>query len=206
MTPPDAKQVIPLRSERWTKLVRAVHARRRQLDLDEDRYRDAIERATGKRSCSDLGTVGLGAVLIELGKLRPSSVLPDAPGASKLRALWIAGWHLGVVQDRRDSALAAFVRRECGVDAAGWATARDLGKAIDRLKAWLRREAGVKWPQRDRTNRERGRGEAMAVLEAQHRALGLDPPALTTIETVNLVIAALGQAVRDLKSGHEDRG
>ena len=193
---PDNRRALPLRSDRWIKLLRAVHARRRQLDLSEDQYRDAIERAAGKRSCRDLGTVGLGAVLVELGKLRPAGALPDLPGASKLRALWIAGWHLGVVQDRRDSALSAFVRRECGVDAAGWAKSRDLGTAIDRLKAWIRREAGVVWPQRDRSKGERALGEAMAVLEAQHRILGLEPPVLSPIEAVNLRIAALGDRCR----------
>ena len=195
--PPE--KTLPLRSDRWIKLLRAVHVRRRQLDLAEDDYRAAIERATGKRSCRDLGTVGLGAVLIELGKLRPAGALPDLPGTSKLRALWIAGWHLGVVQDRRDSALGAFVRQECGLDAAGWAKSRDLAAAIDRLKAWLRREAGVVWPQRDRSNRERALGEAMAVLEAQHRILGMDPPALSPIEAVNLRIAALGDQVRSAR-------
>ncbi len=205
MPPPEARRALPLRSDRWLKLLRAVQVRRRQLDLAEDDYRDAIERATGKRSCRELGTVGLGAVLIELGKLRPAEALPDLPGTSKLRALWIAGWHLGVVQDRRDSALAAFVRRECGVDAAGWAKSRGLGRAIDRLKAWLRRDAGVVWPTHawarpPASGRERAHAEAMAVLDAQCRILGLDPPNAKTIEAVNLRIASLGDAVRNART------
>lgn len=204
MMPPEARRT---RSDRWLKLLRAVQARRRQLDLGEEEYRDLLERAAGKRSCRELGTVGLGAVLLELGKLRPAGALPDLPGASKLRALWICGWHLGVVQDRRDSALAAFVRRECGVDSARWATARNLGKAIDRLKAWLRREAGVEWPSHAwvtplPSGPERALGEAVAVLEAQHRILGLDPPntKTMTIEAVNLRIASLGDAVRNARA------
>lgn len=206
-TPPEARRTLPLRSERWLKLLRAVQARRRQLDLGEEEYRDLLERAAGKRSCREMGAAGLGAVLVELQKLRPAGALPDLPAASKLRALWIAGWHLGVVQDRRDSALSAFVRRECGVDSAGWVKARNLGRAIDRLKAWLRREAGVEWPRHGwvappPSGSERALGEAFAVLEAQHRILGLDPPNTKTvpIEAVNLRIAALGDAVRNARA------
>ena len=192
---------IPLRTDRGIKLLRAIHARRRQLGLADEQYRAVIERATGKRSCRDLGTVGLGAVLAELGELRPADALPALPASSKLRALWISAWHLGVVQDRRDSALSAFVRRETGIDNAGWATSRDLGTAIDRLKAWMSREAGVVWPKSSVRQFDRARAEALAVHEAQCRLLGRQVPDVldrySRIEAINLCIAKLGALVRE---------
>ncbi|MEM7426739.1 MAG: phage protein GemA/Gp16 family protein [Pseudomonadota bacterium] len=66
---------------------------------------------------------------------------PQAKTAlGKLRALWIAGWNLGVIRDRRDQALFAFIKRQTVIDHP-----RFLVNADDSLKAMLRREAGVDW-------------------------------------------------------------
>jgi len=76
--------------------------------------------------------------------------LADGETAAKLRALWISGYHLGVVQDPAEAALAAFVKRVTGgrrrgVEALQWLTNADASKAIEALKAWLGRAAGVEW-------------------------------------------------------------
>ena len=41
----------------------------------------------------------------------------------------------------------------------------------------------------------------VAVLEAQHRILGMEPPALTTLAAVNLRIAAMGDRCREAVVG-----
>lgn len=49
--------------------LRAVHASRRQLGLDDDTYRALLERVTGKRSAADLDAVQLRKVLTEMRRL-----------------------------------------------------------------------------------------------------------------------------------------
>ena len=192
-----------MKSERWVRLTRAVHAKTRALGLDDAARRDIMERATGKRSCSELGTIGLSAVLTELDRLRSPDALPDTATSRKLRALWISGYHLGVVHDRTDRALSAFVRAQTGLSAARWAhDPRDARKAVDRLKAWLRRAAGVQW----RIDPERFGLDAAAVLEAQCRILGEPAPAgihTLTTAALNLLIAERGERVRRMREAEQ---
>ena len=135
-------------------LIRAVHARAREIGLDLDARRALQERAAGKSSCADMSAAELRRVLEEMypGRTRPDAgasrardTLPDSPGAAKLRALWISAWHLGVVRDRTDAGLAAWLRRQTGLDAAAWAAPAAVAAAVEALKSWLTREAGVCW-------------------------------------------------------------
>ena len=65
--------------------------------------------------------------------------------AAKLQALWIAGWNLGIFENRDDAALEAFVKRQTGLDAVRFCRdPQDARKAIEALKAILARE-GVDW-------------------------------------------------------------
>ena len=67
--------------------------------------------------------------------------------APVLQALWIAGHNLGVVQNRDDAALIAFVQRQTGMSHTRFLTdSEDARRAIEALKKWLSREAGVVWP------------------------------------------------------------
>ena len=74
--------------------------------------------------------------------------LPAGPATRKLRALWISAFHLGLIRESSDGALAAWLRRQTGRD-AGHAdtglTADGIAHAIQPLEAWLARAAGVDW-------------------------------------------------------------
>lgn len=50
-------------------LIAKVHVGKRLLDLDDAAYRDVLERATGKRSCSAMTVAQLNAVLAEFRRL-----------------------------------------------------------------------------------------------------------------------------------------
>ena len=86
--------------------------------------------------------------------------LPAGPATRKLRALWISAFHLGLIRDSSDAALAAWLRRQTRRDAGrdgGRANADHadltpdgltpdgLAHAIQPLEAWLARAAGVDW-------------------------------------------------------------
>ena len=139
-----------------------------------------------------------GALRRVAGWARPRDRAPASPGGGKLRALWISGWHLGVVRDRTDAALAAWVRRQTGLDAAAWAAPVETARAIEALRAWLARAAGVDWRPKivlDRGGREREVDHPRArVLEAQWRILaGLG---VVRVDSPSALAATPGSAAR----------
>ncbi len=222
-------------------LIKAVHARARELGLDIGTRRVLQTRVTGHASCRDMSAAALRAVLAAMdrnpaAKTEPRTAargdrLPEGPHRGKLWALWLSGWHLGVVETPSEAALARFIERQTGLDAARWAQdERDTGKAIEGLKAWLSREAGVDWSPyagvdaagtREQIDNPRAR-----VLEAQWRilhALGVvkidDPGALASYaarhagiaraishthleaDEAKALIAHLGERIRDARTG-----
>ena len=101
--------------------------------------------------------------------------LPSGPATRKLRALWISAFHLGLVRDSSDRALAAWLRRLKILDAETCLTPDGIAHAIRPLEAWLARDAGVDWRPHlslGRSGRVREvRRPRARVLEAQWRIL-----------------------------------
>lgn len=174
-----------------------IHVLAKQAGLDEDCRRDEIEKITGKRSARDLTAVEGSAVIDHLKSLSKASEI-DGPYGKKLRALWISGWHLGVVHDRTDKAMLSFVERQTGIERTRWLrAAADARRAVEALKIWLAREGGVKWPAGDDPMAVR-----RAVIEAQRNrlqslgALGGDCAFEDTAAAYDELIAKLGARVR----------
>ncbi|MCX5497303.1 regulatory protein GemA [Kaistia dalseonensis] len=190
-----------------------IHVAKKQLQLEDDDYRALLIRVTGKASSRDMSEAERGLVVEEMRRLgfhltppksREPKVQPAAkgaldlggPNATKLRALWISGWNLGVVKDRADTALVAFVKKQTGIDHLAWLRdPRDAAKAIEAIKAWLARAAGVKWPGRAPLPSETKR----AVASAQLAILGLPADALDRVADLDAYIADLGAQVRKAK-------
>jgi Protein of unknown function (DUF1018) len=137
-----------------TKLIAKLNVAKKQLGLDEDTYRDALETATGKRSVKAMSEAERLRALAHFEARGFNGRVTRRPGgdlkltgryAGKLQALWIAGWNLGLVRNRDDKALLAFVKRQTGIDHTRFLRdGEDAMKAIEALKAWLARE-GVAW-------------------------------------------------------------
>lgn len=136
--------------------IAAIHVAKKQLGLDDDTYRDKLALITGKRSAKDMTETEREKVLTVLRNegFAPAPTARRANGrqqltgkfAKKLQALWIAAWNLGIVRDRDDAALLSFVKRQTGIDHTRFLTnANDANRAIEALKGWLRREAGVSY-------------------------------------------------------------
>ncbi|WP_341990343.1 regulatory protein GemA [Azorhizobium sp. AG788] len=133
----------------------AIHSIAKAMGLDDSSRRDVIAAAAGgKRSSRGLTDQEARRVIEQLKLLQGGgSARPKASGqlagpyAPKLQALWLSGWHLGVVRDRTDTALLSFVKRQTGLDHTRFLRdPADARRAIEALKAWLAREAGVEWP------------------------------------------------------------
>jgi len=139
-----------------TSSIAAMHVAKKQLGLDDDTYRAKLARITGKSSAKDMTEAERQNVLTVFRNegFTPAPAARRADGrqkltgkfAKKLQALWIAAWNLGIVRDRDDKALVAFVKRQTGVDHTRFLVyADDANRAIEALKAWIRREAGVSY-------------------------------------------------------------
>ena len=192
--------------------IRTIHTLKSRAGLDDESYRDMLHGTAGVSSSKALTRDGAIRVIDRLKMLSaqvpspgPSGhPLPQAgegrkavvfsgPYAGICRALWISGWHLGVVTNRRDEALAAFVRRQTGLDHLNWLRDwEDALRVIEALKKWLAREAGVAWP-------KRGDPGAMkaAVIAAQLRLLGDATTEITG--DLDELMTELGARVRKLK-------
>ena len=140
-----------------SRLRRAIFAACRQRGIDSDLRHEIQLGATGKASLTEMTTDDMRKVLDAVNGRRrrtggkpnrlkgPTGSLPDGPHTSKLRALWISAWWLGVVEDRSDEALGAWIRRQTGLDAARWATPVQTSACIEALKGWMARDGGVDW-------------------------------------------------------------
>lgn len=133
------------------KAIAAVHVGLKQLGIDDQTGRDLYERVTGKRSLAAMTELEINRVVQELRDkgFKPSSKRQksiEGRFAKKLQALWIAAWNLGLVRNNSDDALIAFVNRQTGIDHVRFVRdSDDAGKAIEALKGWMTREAGVDW-------------------------------------------------------------
>ncbi|WP_374263633.1 gp16 family protein [Zoogloea sp.] len=142
---------VPLERIRASK-IRMIQVAKRELDLDDASYRDAIGRAVkGKSSAKDCSTLQLDRVIDELKRLgfkprKPAAAKPKperrpldtSDEGSKARAVWLLLAEIGAVRDPSEAALNAYVRRQAGVDDLSWV--RDMLPVIEGLKAWAARK------------------------------------------------------------------
>jgi len=130
----------------------AIYVGCKQLGIEEEDRRDLYERVTGKRALTEMTYKQRNDIVLELQRLgfkkvsKPSQKGLQGKYAKKLQALWIAAWNLGLIKNKNDKALLAFVKRQTGVDHTRFLKhPADANKAIEALKSWLTREGGVDW-------------------------------------------------------------
>ena len=119
------------------------------LGLEDGDRRALQQRVTGHDSLAAMTDRQIGRVIEELGRLGAygpagkragSRPMASSPHAKKCRALWLSLYHLAAVDDPSEAALAAFVRRQIGVDALQFVDADQAYRAIEALKGWCQRE------------------------------------------------------------------
>lgn len=186
-----------------SKAIAAIHVAKRDLGLDEETYRTMLFTVVGKDSLRDMSPAEHNRVLTHMrGKGAPSGQGKLAgPYAAKLQALWISGWHLGVVRNKSDQALLAFVQGRTGIDHTRFLrNAADARKAVEALKGMLEREAGVEWSS--------DTDPARCVALAQARQLGIESGAAATmiatavseVGSLNGLMAQFGASIRAKES------
>jgi len=133
-----------------------IEIAKKSIGMDDDTYRDLLEVRYGKRSRKQLGNRQL-VDLVEHFKtlgFKPKRKAPARAGSRpmasgktqrKIRALWITLYHLGIITDSSEKALAAFVKRQAGVDDLRFLIPEKAFKVIEALKSWATRDGGVNW-------------------------------------------------------------
>jgi len=119
-----------------------IHALKKQHAVDDDSYRAIIAGLSrgATVSSADLDAHQRRALIARLnafgGGHRPR--YRDSQTYRMCRGMWIELWRAGAVEDRRDGARDAFIRRQTGqevgaLDNAPWT------RVIEALKAWAKR-------------------------------------------------------------------
>lgn len=119
-------------------LIRAIHAGKRTLGLDETTYREMLLDVTGLDSCRRMSDRQLRLVL---SRLRQSGFVQTpkepTPQELKIRALWLSLAKAGVVRDQSRKAMGAYISRMTQ-------KSKNLTPVIESLKRWCQRE-GVEY-------------------------------------------------------------
>lgn len=129
---------------------RAIFVGLRQLDIDLEDARPMFAELTGKTSIKAMNEVEKIKIVTHLRTKgftkAPAKNKLQGKYAPKLQALWIGAWNLGIVENKTDQALLAFVKRQTGIEHTRFLRhPEDANKAIECLKAWINREAFVDW-------------------------------------------------------------
>lgn len=163
-------------------LIAAIHVAKKHLGLDDDTYQTKLKNITGKTSTKDMTDDERRQVLTvfrnEGFQPAPSAPRPNGRAkltgryAGKLQALWIACYNLGIVDNRDDAALLAFVKRQTGLDHVRFLKfADDAQKAIEALKGWMARAGGVEWSTMSALSPTYQRADGYKIAWAQWRKL-----------------------------------
>ncbi len=148
------------RAERQ-KLIAQIHIARKQLNMDEETYRQALQGITGSASCSTMTVQQLRLALDHFKrrgfKARSSRGRTHSPKSrqklpelktqqDKLRALWIDGAKAGLIRDGSETALCRWAGRMTKkyntgvpVESIEWLDGYQLWRLIEHLKAYLKR-------------------------------------------------------------------
>lgn len=212
-----------------TSQIAAIHATAKAAGLDEEARRALMQGITGKRSSKDLTRDEATRVFKRLKELAPQPVTKRRPSqtmdgrwAGVLRALWLSAWNLGITRSKDDAALIAFIERQTGISHPKFLLdPADARKAIEGLKQWIKRTAGVDWsyardvPVRDDEGNVLGFQKVpdpkRAVIEAQRRILARIPyptcwpwpPENASDDDLDDLIACHGEEIRRARAQAE---
>lgn len=125
-----------------------IHVAKKQLGMEDDAYRALLWSIARVNSAADLDWAGRKQLLDHMKKCgfkaRPPKKgggreLEDDPQSKMILALWLQLHNQGVVRDPSERALAAWVKRQTGVDAIRWLRRDQKVALIESLKAWADR-------------------------------------------------------------------
>lgn len=122
-------------------LLAQIHIAKKELALDDDSYRDVLERVTGARSSKDLSPAQRRKLISELKRLgfKPQGKfsgrkISDKPYVRKVFALWGELRRAGIWRNSDIASLRAFVKKLTGVADPEWLTYPQASMVIEAMK------------------------------------------------------------------------
>ena len=124
-----------------------IHMAKQQLGMDDETYRAMLLTIGRVRSSAQLDVYGRARVLKHLEGLgwkpvrgKSNRRISKLPQDKKIRALWLNMADAGIVKNRDEAALLAYVKRVTGCDRLEWVTTAQAARVIESLKQWQQRE------------------------------------------------------------------
>jgi phage gp16-like protein len=124
----------------------AIHIAKAGLGWDDGFYRDILWTVCRVKSSAELDFTGRKRLLEHLracgwkgARSAGKRTLASDPQSKMIRGLWLELHELGYVDDASETALAAWVKRETGVQALQWLNPKQRGVTIEKLKYWRHR-------------------------------------------------------------------
>lgn len=131
-----------------TKLIQLIHIGKSKLGLDDELYREVLERTTGKNSSKAMTVEQLEAVLDRMKQLgfdieskNKAGVknLADDAQSKLIRHLWLSLYEAGEVRNNSEKALAKFVENKVHVSALQFLSTQNADMIITHLRQWCKR-------------------------------------------------------------------
>jgi len=125
--------------------VRLIKIAQRELQMDDDTYRDMLFAVGGVRSATDLDAAGRKKVLARMKtcgfKVRASPASKQAGDSRyrKIRALWKELKDCNLVEHNTDQAVRAYILRTTGREDFQFLNNHQIVVVIESLKKWLAR-------------------------------------------------------------------
>lgn len=129
-------------------VISKIHVAKKELGLDDDRYRAMLIGITGKDSCKDMNLVELNKVyrqmekdgfVIKVKKGKATREPENNAFQKKIWAIWFDLKEKGFVSGGT-TALNKFIKRQTGVESIDWVKSKEIADPIiEGLKAMQRR-------------------------------------------------------------------
>ena len=128
-------------------LLARIHIAKKELGLDDDIYRDVLERVTGKRSSNGLSATAQKQVIAEFQRMgwkgfTKGRKRSDKPYVRKVFALWGELKRAGIWREDSQQSLRNFVKKLTGCDDPEWLDYSQASQVIEALKKMKERANG----------------------------------------------------------------
>lgn len=128
-------------------MIQLIHIAKKQLNLDDDTYRQLLLNTTKKTSTTDMTVWELEKILHNMklkgfkvkSSKKTGKITATEPVHKKIRSLWLELADAGEVKNRSEKAINSYVKRIIGVEVMDWLTNKQAMVVIESLKSWLSR-------------------------------------------------------------------
>ena len=116
-----------------------IHIAKKELGLDDEDYRDVLERVTGQRSSKGMSAIQHNAVFDEFKRLGWKAKAgtfkkSNKPYVRMIHSLWRSCYNKGVIKNGSRQALRAFVKNSTDITDPDFLTYEQASPLIEALK------------------------------------------------------------------------